>query len=73
MSFAPVPLDPQEAGPVNSMFRPIPVSGVDGDGGAVAWDDITDVPAVLDDIPEPPSEGTFVLTATDGVLSWETA
>ena len=23
-------------------------------------------------IPEPPAEGTFVLTSTDGVLSWET-
>lgn len=70
MSFAPVPLDPQPAGTTNKQFRPIPVSGVGG-AGSVAWDDITDVPAVLDDIPEPPAEGTFVLTSTDGVLSWE--
>jgi hypothetical protein len=25
------------------------------------------------DIPEPPAEGTFTLTSTDGVLSWEDA
>lgn len=24
------------------------------------------------EVPEPPAEGVFVLTSTDGVLSWET-
>lgn len=60
MSFDPVPLDPQAApASSNTRFRPVPVSGVEpsGAGGEV--------------VPAPPETGTFVLTSTDGVLSWE--
>ena len=53
--YQPVPLE-QEAGTRNSLFAPVPVDY--RDSGAL-------------DIPEPPETGTFVLTATDGVLSWE--
>lgn len=75
MTFQPVPLEPTEATSENAYFRPIPVSGVGGNTPptptTVSWDDIEDVPAVLDDIPEPPEDGVFVLTSTDGVLSWD--
>lgn len=36
------------------------------DNGEASWED------PVSEIPEPPSEGTFVLTSTEGVLSWET-
>lgn len=53
--YAPVPLE-QEDGTRNPFYAPVPV-------------DYRDADAV--EIPDPPAEGTFVLTSTDGVLSWE--
>lgn len=55
MAFEPQPLE-QEDGTRNSVFAPKPVDYRDGE-------------AIV--VPAPPDEGTFVLTSTDGVLSWE--
>lgn len=47
----------------------------DGDATALRVDENAALVVTLDGsvaVPEPPSTGTFVLTSTDGVLSWET-
>ena len=33
---------------------------------------VENFPIDIPEVPEPPAEGIFVLTSTDGVLSWET-
>lgn len=75
---------PANAQGVNlSLFNPDGSPFAGADGGGISQGDLDDALETKQDAAEfltalvtlgpPPSEGTFQLTATDGVLSWEEA
>lgn len=64
MTYNPIPLDPQGApANPNSLWRPVPVSGVGGGGGTVTWDDVNDKPSEFPATAESVEEAVAAKTA----------